>query len=247
MDDNDKAVTEEVTEQSEENTQIESPTIEQTTEEVDSSEEVQTQTEDTQTVEAPKKGAQSRIKELVRERDAEREKSQSLAQKLEELIGGVSPEIVESQAPQYEPGTEVTPEQYQQDLNKTADSIVSLRIRQSEATNRIRNESLDAVRKYPELDPDSPNFNKELSDSITEATEALVRSNPYSASVSKFVDKLMKPYKGAVSTEVGKATENIAKQVSQTALRPTNVSKPEKTASEKSIEELEQELGIVIT
>jgi hypothetical protein len=55
----------------------------------------------------------------------------------------------------------------------------------------------------------------------------------------------MKPYKAAITREVGQATENIAKQVSETALRPTSVRKPEKAAGDKTLAELEQELGIV--
>jgi len=103
------------------------------------------------------------------------------------------------------------------------------------------------VRTYSQLDPDSDNFDQELSDVITEATEAYVKANPYTASVKKFVAKLMKPYKGAVEKEVGQASEQIAKQASQAALRPTSVRKPEKSAAEKSIAELEDELGLVIS
>jgi hypothetical protein len=245
MDDNKKA-----DEQSEAQVQepaVESPTTEEPTEEVEETVEPEasgTTEEPTETEEKPKKGFQSRVKELVKERDEAKEQAQSLAQRLEELTGSVEP-IQGQYTPQYEPGTEVTPEQYQQDVTRTADSLVQLRLKQSEAVNRINNESRDAIRKYPELDPDSESFNKELSDSITEAVEAHVKVNPYSASVSTIVDKLMKPYKGAVSKEVGQATENIAKQVSETALRPTSVKSGEKTAKEKSIAELEQELGIV--
>jgi len=59
------------------------------------------------------------------------------------------------------------------------------------------------------------------------------------------VDELMEPYQGMAATADGKASENIAKQVSQSALRPSGVRKAEKTAQEKTIQELEAELGIV--
>lgn len=56
---------------------------------------------------------------------------------------------------------------------------------------------------------------------------------------------LMKPYKRAVTKEVGRVSENLAKQVSQAATRPTSIHKSDKPLEEKSIQELERELGIV--
>jgi len=129
----------------------------------------------------------------------------------------------------------------------SARSLVELEVKKSEAINRINNEAAEVVRKYPELDPESDDFNRELSDTVTEAVEAHVKANPFSASVKGFVAKLMKPYQGAVTKEVGKANEQLAKQVSSAALKPTSVSKKEKSASEKTIEELERELGIVVS
>src|SRR5690606_19136586 len=113
------------------------------------------------------------------------------------------------------------------------------------AVTRINSEASEIMREYPELNPDSDQFNRELSESITEAVEAQIRLNPYSASVKQIVGKLMKPLKGAVTKEVGKASDTMAKQVSQAALRPTSVRKGEKPAEEKTIAELEAELGIV--
>ena len=57
----------------------------------------------------------------------------------------------------------------------------------------------------------------------------------------------MSLFNEGIATEVGQASENIAKQVSQAALRPTSVRKSEKTASELSIAELEAKLGVVTT
>ena len=218
---------------------------------VESTEETKEETVETE--EEPKKGAAQRIRELdekaktaVAEADAAKAESKSLADKLAELTGSVEPSgQVPQYVPQVEPGSEVSTEQYQQDVLRSADALVTLKIKQSEAVNRINNEAQDVIRKYPELDPKSDSFNKELSDTITEATDAYVSKSPYTASVSKFVEKLMKPYKGSVAKEVGEATETIAKQVSEAALRPTSIRKSEKAASEKSIAELEQELGVV--
>lgn len=133
----------------------------------------------------------------------------------------------------------------EQRIISQADARAELKVRQSEAISRINSEANQALKIYPQLDPETEDFNQELSDAVTEATEAYIKQNPYSASPLSFIGKMMKPYQGAVTKEVGKATENIAKQVSQAALRPTSVRKVEKTAGEKSIAELESELGIV--
>ncbi|MBU2346622.1 MAG: hypothetical protein KJ888_20725 [Gammaproteobacteria bacterium] len=244
----------------------EPPTSEETTEEVpEVAEETEVETkveteEETEPVETEPaesgKSANQRIRELNQQKkDAEdkalqaEEKVKSLSERLAEITEpiGLQEQEAPIQHPQYQPGQEISPEQLQKDVTATANAIVELRLKQNNAINRIGNESKDTVRKYSQLDPENENFDKELSETVTEATEAYVRSQPYTASVSKFVDRLMKPYLGSVTKEVGKATENIAKQVSETALRPTSVRKPEKEAMDKTIAELEQELGIVIT
>jgi hypothetical protein len=218
--------------------EVETPVEEAT---VETTEETQTET-----VETPKKGAQSRIRELNSEKKRAEDRANSLEAKLAELTGSVDPQVPQAQFnPQIEPGGEYSPDQYKQDVLKTAEGMVNLKIKQSEAVSRIRNESNQAVTKFPELDPESDSFNRELSDSITEATEAYVRANPYTASPLKFVEKMMKPYQRAVTKEVGKERENIAKQVSQSATRPTSVSTAGgKSDQDKSISELEKELGI---
>jgi len=240
---------------SEGNTPAESPTVEQPTGEVkEPATEVATEDKGTETETAESnKGATQRIKELnqaKKQAEAEASKAKaeakSLAQRLAEITNPIGlPQDRPAFTPQVQPGQEITPEQYTSDVSKTAKAQVDIAIAQNNAVNRINNESIDAIRRYPQLDPESDSFDQELSDAVTEATENAVRVNPYSASVTKIVDKLMKPYKGAVAKEVGQATENIAKQVSETALRPTAVRQPEKPASEKSIAELEQQLGVV--
>lgn len=195
--------------------------------------------EETETVQKePKKGATARIRELNGE-------VKSLKQRLEEITGGNGEIPVQQPRTQIDLDSEITPDQYRQHIMQEADAIVNLRLKQSEATSRIDKESSEVMRTYPQLDPDNDLFDKELSETITEAIEAQVRLNPYTTSVKKFADRLMKPFMKAVSNQVAQEKETITRQVSETALRPTNVRKPEKTAAEKSIAELEAELGIV--
>jgi hypothetical protein len=185
----------------------------------------------------PKKGANARIGELVGE-------VKSLKQRLAEITTPRS-ETPSMSSEAINLDDEVTPEQYRQHVLQTASNMVDLKMKQSEAIGRIDKESQEVMRTYPQLDPDSESFDRELSETISEAIEAQVRLNPYSASVKKFADRLMKPFNKAVSNGVAQEKETITKQVSESALRPTAIRKPEKTSAEMSIAELEAKLGIV--
>lgn len=185
-----------------------------------------------------KKGANARIHEL-------NSKVKSLTQRLQEITGGNGEIPAQQLPPQIDIDSEISPEQYRQHVLQQADSIVQIRLKQSEALGRIEKESLEVIKAYPQLDPDSDQFDKDLSETISEAIEAQVKLNPYSASVKKFADRLMKPFTKAVSNQVAQEREVITRQASESALRPTNVRKQEKSAGEKSIKELEAELGIV--
>ena len=186
-----------------------------------------------------KKGAQKRIRELAGE-------VKSLKQKLSEVTTPNDYSLPQQLSqPQIDLNDEVTPEQYRQHVMQQADSLVQLRLKQSEAINRITQESVQVERKYPQLDPESDQFDKELSETISDAIEAQVKLNPYSTSVKAIADKLMKPYLKAISNGVAQEKETIAKQVSESALRPTPVRKVDKTANEMSIAELEAKLGII--
>jgi uncharacterized coiled-coil protein SlyX len=191
-----------------------------------------------------KKGAEARIRELNSRAKSAEEKVQSLSEQLENLTRGVTPQGNQPYTPQVAPGNEISPEQYQSDVVRAADGLVQIRLNQFKIVENINREASLAIKDHPELDPESDQFDKELNDSVTEATLAYAKSNP-TGSVRKFVDKLMKPYKRSLTKEVAKESEIIAKQVSQTALRPTPSKNTEKSHQDKSIEELEKELGVV--
>ena len=238
MSENNEDVKEEVAVETTETPSVEEETTEEVTTE-ETPEASETPEEETETGESTNKGANQRIRELVKT-------NKSLAQRLEELTGSNEP-MGQPYTPSVEPGSEISPEQYKQDVMRTADSVVTLKLKQQEAIGRIKSESSEAVRKYPELDPESEHFNKELADDIFDSMDALIHKNPYSAEVLKSVDNKMKLYRRAVDTEVGKVSENLAKQVSQSALKPTSVRSEVKSDNEKTIAELEAELGTVIT
>lgn len=265
-DDTDQALNEAEIDNSSEAT----PATEETTEEVaesqveaDSTDEAEAESEGAETGGSSEKGFESRksqlnteIRELVDKRNKTREEVQSLQDKIAELTGRDSQDIpnipVLPDEPLIKPGEEIDGAELdkrlrerEQKIIQRADSISQLRNKQQEAMSRIERETDQVMKKYPELDPDDEKFDQELSDTVAEAVQAHIKSDPYSASVLEFTERLMKPYNRAVTKRVGKATENIAKQASKAALKPTQTRKQEKDASEKSIAELEQELGIV--
>lgn len=218
--------------------------------------EVETEETQPETGESAKKGAQARIRELNAKAKASEKKAKGLEARIAELttpVGVTAPQApYDPQEPVIKPGEEIDGNELNRRLAEREQRILSqaearadLKSRQSEAINRIRTETSQVVALYPELDPDSDSFDKELSDSVTEATDAYIKSNPYSASPKTFVEKMMRPYKRAVTRQVGQESENIARQVSQTAQRPTAISTSgKKPDSEKTIAELEAELGI---
>jgi hypothetical protein len=237
-----------------ENSQPDSPKVEETAVEPNQAEAEsapveadQVPEDEVQTEEAPKKGAQARIKELVAEKA-------SLAKKIAELTN------VEPQAPTYNPtqlepivaeGEQLTADELNRRIAKRdvtllqqADALAQIRTRQGRMVENINKEALEATAKYKQLDPDSEEFDKELSDTVTEATEAYIKSSP-NPSVKTFVNKLMKPYLNSVTKEVAKQSENLAKQASETALRPSNVKPVDKKFEDLSIKEMESKLGIV--
>ena len=225
--------------------------------EVDSTNDVE-DVSDTETERGSRKGLSNRVRELnARARTAE-ERNASLVARLEQLSGnsGQQDYLPYQQPtrnePIVQPGEEIDAYELDRRLQaresrilQQADAMSTLKSKQSEAINRINNEAVKALQKYPELDPENAKFDKDLSDAITEATEAYVGKNPYDASIIKFVDKMMRPYKGAVSKEVGEMTKSVAKQVSESASRPTSIRGNERAATDKTIAELEAQLGVV--
>lgn len=211
--------------------------------------------ENTETVEEgeSKKGFQARVRELNQRAKAAEERAQTAERQLLERS------VPQQVAPPYDPneplvapGEEIDGNELNrriairdQRILQQANANAHAMQQRSAAASRLSNEAKEVITKYPELDPESESFDEELSEIVTEATDAYWRKNPGEASIKNFVDKLMKPYKGAATREIGKARENIAKQVSQAALRPTSVRREEKAATDLSIEELEAKLGIV--
>jgi len=192
------------------------------------------------TEEEGRKTAKSRIRELVAEKKAAEQKAESLADQVRKFTS-YRPEPI-TEIPQVQPDEQGSISA--EELMRRQDVLVQIRLGQQENVHRVQQEALEATTAYPELDPDSESFDSELSESVSQATLAVIQSNP-TASVKKFVDGMMKPYRRSLEKQEAGQTETITKQVSQQAMRPTQVQEQEKPFSELSIEEMEQQLGVV--
>jgi hypothetical protein len=203
-----------------------------------------------------KKGLSNRVRELANKAKTEKQRADSLAAKLEALTGGNTQQY-DQPTPQYNLDNFVNPneELTSDELNKrmrdwtqktlaTAQAQAQILTSQNRVVEQINKEARSVVKKYSQLNPESDDFNPKLSGAITKATEAYVRSNP-NASVKKFVDEMMEPYQNSIQKAVGDQQQEIVKQVSQTALRPTLVKQSEKSVKDMSIKEMEDRFGVV--
>lgn len=198
-----------------------------------------------------KKGANARIRELAREKNEYKAKSESLADQMAKLTQGVSPleQYAPQQAPAYQPPQEdqaITREQYEMDVMRRADALVTLKLKQQEHINRVNQESSEVIAKYDQLNPDSDKFDRDLSETLTDTILRVVKADP-TASVKKIAESFMKPYTRSVQQQVGEATEDVAKQAKQSAVKPTGTKVAEKPFGSLSLAEMEKKLGVMQT
>lgn len=228
MEDNQEALNAEV----EETTNQDSPTENQTT---DGETEVSTQPPV-----VPKKGAQSRIRELAGE-------NRSLKDRIAELtspvgLGGSQLPYTPQNQPVVSDDGSIDAQEFKRQVLIEAHQLVNFETQRAAAVERINRESAEVVQKFPELDPESDHFDKDLSDAIYEAVEAKVKSDPTS-SVKDFVSKQMRMFKREAQREEAQTAAEITKQAAQSAIRPTQ-NKPVDTKFEDlSLEEMRQKLG----
>lgn len=200
-----------------------------------------------------KKGYTARVSEAVnRAKQAELE-AQSLRAKLAEVTGHTSQLAdlppYQPLKPLINPGEEVTIEeinqrqfQRDQELIQRSTQLSNLQVQQALAIERVNREARELTKKYAELDPNSPDWNEELSNTVVEAAESFVRANP-TKSLEEFVDRQMRLYKRAATREAKAEQAEITRQSSQSAIRPTTTKPIDRKFEELSIEEMEAKLG----
>lgn len=245
------------------NNPSESPTEEPTTapepveetggDEASTSEPREESVEEGESVTSKSRSAQGRIKELVDERNNLR---QQLDQYIDQSQFDLHAQGANSQLEDefdIQPGQELTVEQMKEMLSKAeqrgesrAAGLVDMKFAQREALDKVRKGSRKALKEFPVLDPNNKEgFNKELSDAITGVISDKVRSN-INTDVFTEVQKLMKPYEKAIQQASAREKETMAKQIAETASRPSSKDAPKQAQDRpKTWQDIENEVGVV--
>jgi len=222
------------------------------------------QQEETQQEQGKEEGrnAQNRIREVVKEKNELKGTVESLTQQIEKLTGApFNPDsyVPPSTVKPNEQG-EIDPAQYAQDTARRSATAAFLVAQQQRAVDTIRKETVDIEREYPQLNPDSDQFDRDLSNAVSSAVEAQVKVftgqydqqgqpvfaiNP-NVSPKKIAALLMKPYQKSLKQASAEVETTTRKQVAETALRPTQQAPHgQKKAEDMTIRELEKKLGVV--
>lgn len=228
-----------VNETGEQNLGSDSSTEEQNTSEVtDTGEQTETTDQSSQAevgTDEKVSGAQKRIHKLVDERDRYKQEAETLSSKLAEFTAGT----------QGQPAYQLPEEGGERELTlEDLRTIARLEVEKERTINRINTQAREAIRNNPVLDKDSDQFDPDVNEAVTTAVFNEIQLDP-SKDVEKLTEKYLRPYRKAAEKAVGQEKSTLAQQAAETALRPSNVKPVDKSFSEKSIKEMEAELGLV--
>lgn len=184
--------------------------------------------------------AERRIRQLRQELEQERQSNQQPSQ------------FQQPQYPQVDPGAELTPEQYQQHVVQAADTIASARVReqmeQYQAQSNLDKDIDTLPQLYPELDEESDSFDPVIYDRVVERFKREAyqngRLNPQ-ARLADVAKDYVEVARAAAERSNASIKKNIEKTVDESAVKPNATSRPEKSPSDMSIDEMEKKFGIV--
>lgn len=235
----DEAVNEaENTEVEETTTPAESPTTETETPQTESqSEEPQVEAETSESSEGDqtpsrKKGAESRIRELVKENKSLKQQS---GRELLEQSNSLEP---------IEGGREYSPEELEQALAQRANAIASPQIqalKQEIGQVKLESDIKDVQSRYERLNPDSDSYDAKLDQKLAEQYQKYGTS----VGLADFIDEQMTLASSTAERIVAETDSQVSKQAEEQTVRPTSQSKQEKSPEDMSLAELEAKLGSV--
>lgn len=242
----------------EDNSQEVSPTTETNTS-VEATEtegeELEAQTEETE-IEAERKPtrAERRIRQL-------NDQVKQLSNQPNQLI----PNFQQPPQLDIQPGQEIAPEDYQQHVAQTAQSVVNTQLDQLrgefETKEALRNFDSDLAvieAKYPELSEESPIapvLEKQIEAEYKQQAYRLVGFDPYTGQAQYRIDPSVRladiaAAKVADARAIAEQTSaqmknTIVNQADNTALRPGATRDSEKSVADMSIKEIEDKYGVV--
>lgn len=196
----------------------------------------------------PKKGAQSRIRELSGE-------NRSLKEKIAELtspVGFSAPEVpympqdnrplVGADEAIDANELERRMQQREQIMLQKANQLVDFRSRQNAVIQQINSHAEELVNKYEELNPESDSFNEELNNDVFEIAKDKLKADP-TADIRKLVAKQVALHRRAASKEEKQTQAVITKQAAQSAIRPSQTKTVDTPFEKLSIDEMRSKLG----
>lgn len=230
----------------EDNSPDTSPVEEQTTSESQATEDTAEQAqidepavEETTEPERKPTRAERRIRDLVDENKRLSEQSNQLPQSFQ------APPV-----PVLTPGEEISQEDYQAHVVQAADAIAGLRTQQQiqnlKAEMQLERDVEILPKEYPQLDENSPEYNPVLIEKIEKAyKERAFRNGQVDPSVrlADVAKDFVEVAQSAANKSSADMKNAVARTADESALPPNSSVKADKPFAEKSIEEMEAELG----
>lgn len=183
--------------------------------------------------------AERRIRDLVDENKRLSEQSNQLPQSFQ------APPV-----PVLQPGEEISQEDYQAHVVQAADAIAGLRTQQQiqnlKAEMQLERDVEILPKEYPQLDENSPEYNPVLIEKIEKAyKERAFRNGQVDPSVrlADVAKDFVEVAQSAANKSSADMKNAVARTADESALPPNSSVKADKPFAEKSIEEMEAELG----
>lgn len=134
--------------------------------------------------------------------------------------------------PQVEPGSEVSPEQYQADVTRNAQEIARLevlKLRQEMAEREDKSRKISTFKdtvsqiekQYSVLNPDSDDYNETLSDKVSLLYEKAAGKQPNAELLQSIVETVMSASEQARLAGESRVTGRLVEQSQQSAIAPT--------------------------
>jgi len=136
----------------------------------------------------------------------------------------------------------ITMEEYQKNVLNTADIIVQARMAQFNKANEIRSDLEKVESKYEELNPESDEYNEDVSNKISSLFETQLKADQ-NARLSKFVDSIMSLRKKSEQKGKDSVTTKMVEQKAEEAISPHEIEPaPDKPFEKLSLDEKEKYL-----
>lgn len=161
------------------------------------------------------------------------------------------------QFPQYQPGEEITPDRLQQDVVQTAAQIANMivdeKLAKQTATSNFQQDMVNVERDYPEL-AQVPEIEQAIVDEFQArafrvvgfdgAGQPITRVDP-SVRLADIAKKHVEGARALAQKTSAEMKNAVAMTADTSAVKPTGSVREEKPFKEKSIAEMERELGFV--